>query len=283
LINYVVVYGKVENWWESDDIRIAGSLIPVTLLAFLLRERMVKRPLLPYAIFKKPGFLKGLFFFFALGIFLPSSIQGTFTAGVLDFEEIRNAQLNLYLIPGVTAAAVLCFFWYYYKRNTEILLFIGFASFVGYYFILYNKLATGLGMEDFWAMSLLKGFGTTILYVVIGLYTTTGFPLTIIMHAGGMMILVRSFLGSGIISGIYSYLLYAGRVRHLDILAGSQEADAGFLAKPAGYYRVLQEQATMAVSKEMCGSIIIAGVVILAAIAISHFYRLATHRKRILG
>jgi DHA2 family multidrug resistance protein len=283
LLNYVVVYGKVENWWESDSIKICGALLPIPLLGFLLRERLVKRPLLPFSIFKKLSFLKGLFFFFALGIFLPSSIQGTFTAGVLDFEEIRNAQLDLYLIPGVAAAAVLCFFWYYFKRNTELLLFIGFASFVAYYILLYSKLATGLGMQDFWAMSLLKGFGTAILYVVIGLYTTGGFPLDTIMTAGGMMILVRSFLGSGIISGIYAYLLYAGRIRHLDILAGSAEADAGFLFKPAGYYRDMQEQATMAVSKEMCGSIIIAGLVILAAIVVSAFYRLATHRKRILG
>ena len=283
LLNYVAVYGKVENWWESDNIKLASALIPVTLFGFLLRERVVKRPLLPFSIFKKPSFLKGLFFFFGLGIFLPSSIQGTFTAGVLDFEEIRNAQLDLYLIPGVTAAAVLCFFWYYYKRNTEILLFIGFASFVAYYIILYSKLATGLGMEDFWAMSLLKGFGTAILYVVIGLYTTGGFPLNVILTAGGMMIMVRSFLGSGIIAGIYSYLLYAGRIRHLDILAGSPEADAGFLFKPAGYYREMQEQATMAVSKEMCGGIIIAGIVILAVIVVSHFYREAMHRRRILN
>jgi len=283
LINYVAVYGKVENWWESCNITAAGILIPVILLAFVVWELIVNRPLLPFRQFKKKSFLKGLFFFFVLGIFLPSSIQGTFTAGVLDFESIRNAELNLYLIPGVVAAAVLCFFWYYYKRNTEVLLFIGFAAFVGYYTLLYSKLASGLGMEDFWVMSILKGFATATLYIVIGLYATSGFPLNIVMHAGGLMILVRSFLGSGIITGIYSYLLYAGRIRHLDILAGNADADAGYLFRPADYYRNMQTQATMAASKEMCGFIILAGLVILAGILFSHFYRIATHRSRILN
>ena len=283
LLNYVVVYGKVENWWESEAIQGATVLIPVAFTAFLLRESLVKRPLLPFHQFKKASFLRGLVFFFLLGIFLPSSIQGAFTAGVLDFENIRNAELNLYLIPGVGLAAVFSFFWLFYKRNTEVLLFMGFAAFVGYYIILYNNLATGLGMENFWTMSILKGFGTAVLYIVIGLYTTGGFPLTIIMHAGGMMILVRSFLGSGIISGIYSYLLYAGRVRHLDILAGNAAADAGYAPKGAGYYRDMQAQATMAASKEMCGFIIVAGLLILVTIIISHFYRLATHRSRILN
>jgi DHA2 family multidrug resistance protein len=283
LLNYIVVYGKTEDWWESETIQGATVLLPVTFLGFLLRQFLLKRPLLPFHYFEKTNFLKGLLFFFLLGIFLPSSIQGTFTAGVLDFENIRNAELNLYLIPGVTAAAVFSFFWYYYKRNTEILLFIGFAAFVGYYIILYNNLSRGLGMEDFWAMSILKGFGTTVLYIVIGLYTTGGFPLPLIMHAGGMMILVRSFLGSGIISGIYSYLLYAGRVRHLDVLAGNAGTDAGYVKSSAGYIRNMEAQATLAASKEMCGFIIIAGLIILAAILISHFYRVATHRHRILN
>ncbi len=282
LLNYVVVYGKVENWWESENIQGASILIPVLFFAFLARELRVKRPVLPFVIFTHKNFQKGLLFFFLLGIFLPSSIQGTFTAGVLDFESIRNGQLNLYLIPGVAAGAVLSWCWYYFKQNTEILLFIGFAAFVAYYILLYNKLATGLGMEDFWAMSVLKGFGTVVLYIVIGLYTTGGYALTMIMHAGGMMILIRSFLGSGIISGIYAYLLYAGRVRHLDILAGNVATDLGYAPKVSWYYRDMQGQATLAASKEMCGFIIIVGVLILAAILFSHYYRLATHRHRIL-
>jgi hypothetical protein len=284
LLNYVVVYGKVENWWESETIQGATVLIPVAFFAFLVRQYRLRRPLVPFGKkFEKTSFLKGLLFFFLLGIFLPSSIQGAFTAGVLDFETIRNAELNLYLIPGVVAGAVVSWFWYYYKRNTEILLFIGFAAFVAYYILLYTHLSTGLGMENFWTMSLLKGFGTVVLYIVIGLYTTGGFPLTVIMHAGGMMILVRSFLGSGIISGIYAYLLYAGRIRHLDILAGNSAADAGYAPKGPAYYREMQAQATMAAAKEMCGFIIIAGLIILAAIIISHFYRIATHRSRILN
>jgi len=283
LLNYISVNGKTDDWWQSGKIQAATCLLPVSIFAFIFRELRLRRPLLPFAHFKKTSFLKGLLFFFLLGIFLPSSIQGTFTAAVLDFESIRNAELNLFLIPGVAVAAVLCFFWYYYKRNTEVLLFLGFAAFVLYYYILYTHLATGLGMNDFWAMSILKGFAIATLYIVIGLYTTSGFPLNTVLAAGGLMILVRSFLGSGIISGIYSYLLYAGRVRHLDKLAGTLEADAGNLLRPAGYVREMNVQATLAASKELCGEIILAGLVILAAIIIAHFFRTLTHRRRILN
>jgi DHA2 family multidrug resistance protein len=283
LVNYVAVYGRMENWWESEKIQAATCLMPVSFFAFLAREMRVKRPVVPFSLFKKGSFRKGLFFFLLLGIFLPSSIQGTFTAGVLDFENISNARLNLFLIPGVVAGAILSWLWYFFKRNTEVLLFIGLAAFVAYYYVLYTNLATGLRPEDFWFMSLLKGFGTVIMYVVIGLYTTSGFPLNKVLTAAGMMILFRSLLGSGVAAGIYSWLLYAGRVRHFDRLAGSSEADAGGFMRQAGYYRTLQEQATLAASKELCGIIIIIGILLLAAMVFSHFWRLATQRPRILG
>jgi len=283
LVNYVAVYGKTENWWASEKMQAASCLIAVTFFAFILREGLVKRPVLPFALFKRGSFVKGLVYFLILGIFLPASIQGTFTAGVLDFESISNNRLNLYLIPGVAAGAVLSWFWYYYKKNTEVLLFIGLAAFVAYYYLLYTNLATGLGLEDFWGMSILKGFGTVLMYIVVGLNTTSGFPLNNIFTAGGMMILFRSVLGSGVIAGIYSWLLYAGRIRHFDRLAGSIEADAGGLLQPAGYYRILQGQATLAASKELCGLIIVIGIMLLVAIVLSHFWRVATNRPRILG
>lgn len=51
LINYVAVYGKAENWWESSNITAASILIPMILFAFVARELIVSRPLLPLGRF----------------------------------------------------------------------------------------------------------------------------------------------------------------------------------------------------------------------------------------
>src|SRR5258708_787226 len=59
LINYVVVYGRVENWWESETIQGATVLIPVAFFAFLVRQFRLKRPLLRFPKFKKTSCLKG--------------------------------------------------------------------------------------------------------------------------------------------------------------------------------------------------------------------------------
>src|SRR5258705_10010549 len=101
LINCVELFERAEKWWESRDITGASIVIPMILLAFIARELLARRLLLPFGQLKKKNLFKGLFFLFLLGLFLPSSIQGTFTAGGLYFETIRNSELNLYLFPGV--------------------------------------------------------------------------------------------------------------------------------------------------------------------------------------
>ena len=53
LINYVVVYGEAENWWESPEITAAGILIPMILFALITRSVIIERPLLHFGNFKK--------------------------------------------------------------------------------------------------------------------------------------------------------------------------------------------------------------------------------------
>jgi MFS family permease len=286
LINYVAVYGRVEDWFGSDKIKAALILLPVAVFGFIRRELTVRRPLLPFRLFRASGFRKGLFLFLLLGIFLPSSIQSLFTAGILHFESIRNAELNLYMIPGLAAGAVIAFAWYYYKRNPDILLFSGFLAFVIYYILLYVQLAAGLGLQNFWLLSLIKGFGLVILYISIGLYTIATFQMDTVLTAAGVMIIVRSFLGSGIFSGLYSYFLYAGRIKHLDHLAGLTAA-GDYLADqrvgPEAYYQLMQQQAALTASKEMTGTIILIGLVILGGIFLSQVIRGVEKKGRIFN
>jgi hypothetical protein len=58
LINYVAVYGNAEKWWESSNITAASTLIPMILLAFIARELIVERPLLPLGNLKIDSLIK---------------------------------------------------------------------------------------------------------------------------------------------------------------------------------------------------------------------------------
>jgi DHA2 family multidrug resistance protein len=284
LVNYIAVYGKVEDWFRSDRIKGAFILLPITFFGFLRREMNVKRPLVPFRILRSPRFHKGLFFFIVLGVFLPSSIQNSFTGGILRFEAFRNTELNLYLIPSMFVGAVFAFLWYFYKKDPDVVLFTGFLAFTIYYFLLYQRLATGLGLEDFWLLSIFKGLAIILLYICIGLYCVSSFKMPDLVTAAGFMIITRSFLGSGIFTGIYSYLIYAGTVRHIDRLADlTATGDYVQSELPAAYLRTIQQQASLAAFKELTGWILLFGILLLATLGISIIFRALIRHDRIFN
>jgi hypothetical protein len=98
------------------------------------------------------------------------------------------------------------------------------------------------------------------------------------------MVITRSFLGSGIFTGLYSYLIYAGTVRHIDRLADlTATGDYVQSEPPATYLRTIEQQASLAAFKEMTGWILLFGVLVLACLAISITYRALIRRDRIFN
>jgi hypothetical protein len=58
----------------------------------------------------------------------------------------------------------------------------------------------------------------------------------------GLMLIVRSFLATGIASGLYNYFLYADTNRHLSTLASEIDANEPMVFQHAdftGYYKYI--------------------------------------------
>jgi MFS transporter, DHA2 family, multidrug resistance protein len=275
LIDYIVVYGKVEDWFNSTKIKTACFALILSVLIFIKRELTLKRPVYNLRIFNRSNFRIGLLYFFLMGIFVPSTFQSAFTTGILHYEMVRNTELNLYMIPGIFVGAVMCYAWYYKQLNPVILIFLGFLGFIIYHIILYQSLALDFAKQDFWMPSLIKGFSLAVFYISVGLYATKNFEINLVMTASGTVILVRSFLGGGIFSSLYNYFLYEQRIKHFNYLAGKIDKN-DFIVTQQGtaleYYKNIQQQAVLTASKELTGYIIIAGFVVLAGILINAGY-----------
>jgi DHA2 family multidrug resistance protein len=274
LLNYAIVYGKVEDWLESDKIKGAFFGSAVTFLLFIKRELRIRRPFFDLTLFTKQNFRVGLLFFLLLGIFIPGTFQSAFTGSVLHYNMTRNMELSLYLVPGILVGCIVCFIWYYKKYDDQILIITGFLAFVIYHILMYTNFSTDFDIDLFWLPCVIKGFGTALLYISVGLYTTKKLGIPAVLSAAGAMILVRSFLGSGVASSLYGYILYSERIKRFEYLVGLIDTN-NFLSKEHGnnlaLYKNLQEQATLTASKEVTGYIIIAGLVLLAILLANYF------------
>jgi MFS family permease len=276
LINYIFAYGKVENWFESNAIRAASFMAVITALLFVRRELRLKRPILDFNLFKIFNVRAGLFLFLLLGVLIPTTFQSALSINVLHFELIRNAELGLYLIPGIVAGGILTFFWYKKNYDSYPLFIIGFAAFVLYHIMMYARFVNDLNIADFFVPSFFRGFALAILYISIGLYTTAKLPLPTTIKVVGLILVVRSFIGSATASGLYNYFLYAGTNRHLSTLASDIDANDQMLRQYAdftAYSKYIFQQANLSASKEISGSIIIFGLSILVVLIVVLAYK----------
>jgi hypothetical protein len=276
LINYVAVYGKVEDWFGSDTICAASFAAVIAILLFIKRESVLKRPILNLNLFKIFNISAGLFLFVLLGVLTPATFQSALAVNVLNFELVRNAELNLFLIPGILVGSVLTFFWYKKNYGSHLLFIIGFSAFVIYHIMMYTRFVNDLDINDFLTPSFIRGFALAILYISIGLYTTANLPIVASLKVVGLILIVRSFLAPGIISGLYNYFLYAGTNRHLSLLSSEIDATEPMVFQQTdfvGYYKYILQQANLAALKEISGSIIIFGLSITIILIIVLAYR----------
>ena len=270
LINYILVYGKVEDWDSSNRIKLAGISAVIVLLLFIKRELSFKRPVFPMGLFRLKNFRLGLFYFFLLGIFAPATIQGTFSSGALHYENYRNTELTLYLIPGVTAGAIFCYYWFYQKYHDQLLMLIGFSIIIVYEVMMYNSFGNTFELTGFWIPSLIKGLGLGILFIAIGIYITRGHTIKDVLTVVGVAFFFRSFIGTAFFTAAYNYLIYSQRVRHLSYIG--ERIDLGSITLNADGYAQMQLQAALAAEKELTGFIIIIGIVIAIGLLIKVVY-----------
>jgi DHA2 family multidrug resistance protein len=268
LLNYIIVYGKVEDWFTSDRIQLAGIGALVLLLLFIRRELHFKRPVFPLDLFKLPNFRLGLFYIFLLGIFVPATLQSGFSGGVLHYENFRNSELTLYLIPGVTVGCIFCYIWFYKGYHDQLLMFIGFSTVILYEVLMYCSYGNAFEMQGFWLPSFIKGIGLGILFIAVGIYITRGHTIKDVLTVVGIAFLFRSFLGTAVFTAAYNYLLYAQRIRHLNYLGSKTDSVTAVLGSGSAndLYQTFQTQAALAATKELTGYLIIAGVLIAFAL-----------------
>jgi len=135
---------------------------------------------------------------------------------------------------------------------------------------MYFSLNSNFEINGFYLPSFLRGAAFSILYISIALYSTRYADPQIILKIAGTMIIFRSFIGTGVFTGVYNYFIYAQRIRHLDIIASNTDAGTNGLYSSRMtdlQSKLLLQQASLSALKELNGLLVICGIIILVLIS----------------
>ena len=270
--SYVLAFGKQQYWIHSPKIINASIASFVSLILLVVRQYTLKRPYISFKIFRKNNVIHGLLMLLMTGMYLATgAIQNIFTIGILGYDSVLNAKLNLLMIPGIVAAGVYMAFWFKQGRGLKMFIFLGFAAMLAYTVIMYLSMSLEFSFENWILPMLLKGFGMGALFIAVWYYTLDKLEMTQMMAATGLVLVWRTFFSVGIFSALFAWLQYQFQIEAVGNLAIYMDGSAFSYNQVMGNMKAIQFNAIIAANKRLLGYVCIAGVGILLYILAYNF------------
>lgn len=281
-LGYIFSFGKQQAWFASDKIKWSTVAFAVTFFLFILRQQILKRPFISLKAFSKSNVLNGMLMLLFLGMYLgTTTIQNIFAIGVLGYDNLVNASLNIMMIPGLIIGAVVSLKWFNNGLHIRMLMFSGFAAYLMYIIVMYFSMVPEFNYVSWLLPMFFKGYGMCVLFVVIWFYTFDKLAMTELLSAIGIIVLWRTFITVGIFSALFSWMQYQLQLQSLGNLAVYLD-DVTLLSPGNGVnLRSIQINAVLVANKTLYGYIILAGMGALVYVFFHHFGKIRYRLLRI--
>ena len=274
---YVLVYGKVLDWYDSPSICWATAVAVVFAVLFVYMERQHHSPYFLMDIFKLRSIRIGILLFLLLMIFNSSAMfVNVFTGVGMKIDNWQNASLNNWSIAGYFIGCVVAIVLGKKGVHLKYLFSLGFVLIgLSALFMYFEVQPDGL-YERMKYPVIIRATGMMLLYSLTAVYANQRMPYKYLSTWICIMLTVRMVLGPGAGTAIYTNVMqqrqqhYVTRFAHdMDALnpevaasynqtvqgmiyQGKSEKDAQHMAALSAKGRV-QVQATLSAVKEMSG------------------------------
>jgi DHA2 family multidrug resistance protein len=274
LMCYVLSYGLMLNWYTSIKIQAATVVAVVLLVLFLQRNTRVSRPIINFAALGSwkvgAGFI--VLIFFCL-FFNTSSLTTPFLSIILRGNALESARINTFGIPGYIAGCLLCFVYYRKYMNFSIMAAAACLCFIISNIEMYALTSSFAGPSDlFWPM-FFRAMAVIITYISVGLYITSNIPAHHFNDVTMVLIAVRTLFVPVGVATLLSNWFYQGQIKHIAFLANKMDRlNPDIIVRNASIFSSVKTQASLLAIRDIYGTLIIIGIVLLIVILVFPFH-----------
>lgn len=285
-LNYALVFMRQQAWFDSPY--IVGALVGGALLftVLVLRQQMLKRPFIKFSVFKKANVQHGILLLLCMGVYLASSsIYSQYTIGVLGYTSLINAEVNLWMMPGIVISGIMAFFGFKNSWPLKYYILLGFVCFFIYTLILYLIIQPQMDIRYLEYSMVVKGIGMGTLFIGIWFYASLNLAMDEMLGMMAVLMPVRSFVGTAIGSALLSWAGYQAQWQSITDL--SVFSDSSNPLSTTGYQSMMMN-AVMNSGKIVLGSLCwfiipVAILIIFHSYGNFNFRRLILFKKAIRG
>lgn len=286
-LNYFFVFMKQQAWFVSPY--IVGSLaVGIILFLFLIyRQKFLKRKMIDFSVFKKYNVKHSLILLVFLGIYLASSsVYMQYSVGVLGYNNLINAETNLWMIPGTIIAGIMAFFSFKNKWPIKFYIAAGFVAFFFYTLCLYFLINPQMDINYLNYSMIIKGLGMGILFIGIWYYACLDLDMNQMMGMMSILLAFRSFVATAFGGALISWATYQAQWQSLSDV--SVYWDSTLIPNGMQMYQSAMLNSLMSSCKIILGTLLWLIVPILIFIFTHHYgvfnyRRVVVFRKAIRG
>ncbi|MEI6866299.1 hypothetical protein [Flavicella sp.] len=279
--NIGFTFMRQQGWFSSPYI-VGFLLIGFILFIYVMyKQKFVKRKLINFnKIIKKVNVWHSIILLMLMGIYLASSsIFTNYTVGVLGYNSLITAKLNLWQIPGIILAGVYAFYSFKYNWKLKYYIASGFIAYFIHTFMLYLSIQPQMNIEYLYIPMIMKGAGVGILFIGIWFYGSNYLELYDLFGILGILLIIRTFIATASAGALISWATYQGQWQSLNDM--SSYLDIGAFPNGIRFYKTSQISAILASSKIVLGSLCWLIVPILIFV-LTHHYGQFNYRRVIL-
>ena len=205
---YIMVYGKVLDWYDDRTIRYATLICVVSTLLFVYLEKTRRSPYFLLDAFKSRSILGGILLFTGLMILNSSQMfVNVFVSVGMKIENIQSAMLGNWVLVGYFLGLVLAIISGSKGIHLKWLFALGFLLIGAASLFMYFEVQTAGLLERMKWPVIIRATGMMLLYALTAVYANQRMPYRLLSTWVCIMLTVRMIIAPGIGSALYSNVL----------------------------------------------------------------------------
>ncbi len=273
---WLFTYGEHYDWWESREIWQATWWLIAVLLVTLVYSHYKKEPYIALQAFGYRATWQLVVLLFGMTLFSGAVhlLQGTFLGGVLHYDALNTASLNLPEIAGIVMGAILAYFilmrW---RWGVKRYLLLTFAMATYYVLSMYYLCDTATDKETMYLAVFAFGVAEVMMETMATYYLSQRIPFPHFF----MNIAIIGFVRCGVGTAAGAALVH--RLFHWSLTKQGMVVSEHLVVGTDGRViaDAMSKQPLLLALQESYGVLIVVGVLLMVIILLSHYRSTMTH------
>ncbi|MGC1631929.1 MAG: hypothetical protein WA749_07425 [Gelidibacter sp.] len=263
-INFIALYGKHYDWWQSSEIQIGTVFLMILLVLNIYRASFIRHPFISLKTFQIKIVYMTFLAYLIVDFFISPAhlIEEIYMHEILHYETSNLIEMNWVGFIGIALGAAFTYFYFAKAKNSYKSTFlIGFSSLVMYLLLMYFNLDYNTSQTTLGISVLFRNFGYVVIAIVL-LTSLTKVPFPNFFQAISVQAIVSAACGSAVLGAVLKEIFSTTMSKNFQLL--SMPLDRLNLqlmnVSSSGLGKALHHQAMMVSFKEIYGLMILLAI-----------------------